>query len=165
MITNPSISAQNFRAHEKNQFSAHLSLNDALKESLKKAQTAAGHVQMIVRCENLPRVNACYDEMVHLFDTLLEMILNHPGAAQLYLYVDCEEEDNDVMHCNLTDHEKRYHIKLHTNITTHEHWNLVNGRALINCRRILSKHNGILAVNEISSAGCLFCVTLPGKIE
>jgi light-regulated signal transduction histidine kinase (bacteriophytochrome) len=143
-----------------------LDLNMVLKECLKKAQAGVDDLQLIIRCESLPRIRAVYDEMVKLFENLLGTILNHaPETSRLFLYVDCEEDSNDVIDMTLEEGFKRYTIKFHTNVTTNDSWKLVNSQALINCRQILSNHNGNLAVNEISKTGCLFSVSLPGKID
>ena len=141
-------------------------LNDVLQESLRKAQVQVDKVKLIVRCETLPLVIAEHGEMVKLFDQLLGMILNHPpDAARLFLYIHCQEDNSDIIDMTLDEGVKRYCIKFHTNITTHDNWRLVNSQGLINCRQILSRHNGNLAVNDIGSTGCLFSVLLPGKIE
>jgi hypothetical protein len=143
-----------------------LDLNTVLQESLKKAQTRVDHLQLIVRCESLPQIKADHNEMVKLFDDLLGMILNHPQqASRLFLYVDCEKGSNDVIHMNVEKGFERYIIKFHTNVTTHDNWKLLNSQTLVNCRQILSKYNANLAVNEISKTGCLFSLSLQGKIE
>jgi len=143
-----------------------LPLNDVLQESLRKAQVQVDKVKLIVRCETLPLVIAEHGEMVKLFDQLLGMILNHPpDAARLFLYIHCQEDNSDIIDMTLDEGVKRYCIKFHTNITTHDNWRLVNSQGLINCRQILSRHNGNLAVNDIANTGCLFSVLLPGKIE
>jgi hypothetical protein len=157
---------RNLPTLEKKYLPGLLSLNEILQESLKKAQAQVDKVKLIVRCESLPTVKADHGEMLKLFDNLLGMILNHPpNATRLFLYIDCGVDISDVINMTLEEGFKYYIIKFHTNITTHENWKLVNSQALINCRQILSKHNGNLAVNDISSTGCLFSVLLPGKIE
>jgi K+-sensing histidine kinase KdpD len=153
-------SDRNYSTLEKKHSVNPLSLNDVFKESLKKAQAQVDNLQLIIRCENLPLIKADEEEMVKLFDDLLGMILNHaPNGSKLFLYVDCEENINEPKE------EKHYLIKFHTNITTHENWKLVNSQALVNCRLILSRHNGTLVVNDVSNTGCLFSFSLPGKIE
>jgi len=143
-----------------------LLLNHVLKESLKKAQAQVDHLQLIVRCETLPQIKADHNEMIKLFDGLLSIILNSsPQSSRLFLYVDCEDVADDVVDMNWGEGFKRYIIKFHTNVSTHGNWKLVNSQALINCRQILSSHNGTLVVNEINSTGCLFSFSLPGKIE
>lgn len=143
-----------------------LDLNIVLKASLKKAQSQLDHLELIVRCEALPQIKADHEEIMKLFDDLLGMILSHPPqTSQLFLYVGCEEDSGDVIDMTLEEGLKRYTIKFHTNVTTHENWKLINSQCLVKCRQILSRHNGNLAVNEIRNTGCLFSVSLPGKIE
>lgn len=157
---------RNYNTLQKQYPDSFVSLNTVLKESLKKVQTRADHLQLITRCEPLPQVKANYGDMVKFFDGLLGMILNSaPKTSKLFLYVDCEEAANNAMEMNLGDGMKRYVIKFHTNISTHGNWKLVNSQALANCQQILFNHNGTLAVNEISRTGCLFSFSLPGKIE
>lgn len=156
----------NHNTLERKHFPTLLSLSDVLQESLKKAQNQVDKSQLIIRCETLPKIKADHKEMVGLFDKLLGMILGYPpNTSRLFLYIDCEEDTNDVIDISLEDGLKRYMIRFHTNITTHNNWKLINSQALIDCRQILSRHNGNLAVNDISSTGCLFSVSLPGKIE
>ena len=156
----------NFNTLEKKSFPGFLSLNEVLQISLKKAQAQVDKARLIVRCETLPRIKADQDEMVKLFHELLGMILNSgQGNQRLFLYIDCEEDTSDVIDMNLEPGLKHYFIKFHTNIVAHDNWKLVNSQSLISCRQILSRHNGNLAVNDISSSGCLFSVWLPGKIE
>ncbi|MBO9573018.1 MAG: hypothetical protein J7497_12570, partial [Chitinophagaceae bacterium] len=134
--------------------------------SLKKVQSEVHHLQLIVRCESLPKIKADGEETMKLFDDLLRMILNHPPqTSRLFLYVDCEEDSGDVMDMTLEEGFKQYIIKFHTNVTSHGNWKLINSQSLMNCRQILSRYNGNLAVNEISKTGCLFSLSLQGKIE
>lgn len=142
-----------------------LSLNQIFKESLKKAQSQADDLQIIVRCQNLPRINGSHAEIVQLFDMLLAMILNNPPQnSKLYLYVDCEEDNVDRIDSHF-EGVKQYLIKFYTNITIHDHWKVLNSQSLINCKQILSNLHGNLVVNNISSTGCLFTISLPGKFE
>ncbi|MGZ3975597.1 MAG: hypothetical protein ACXVMI_15110 [Flavisolibacter sp.] len=158
--------SRNFNTLENKYIPEFLSLNQVLQVSLKKAQAQVDRVKLIVRCETLPHVKAAQDDMVRLFDGLLGMILNSgQGNPRLFLYIDCEEDTSDLIDMNLGPDLKRYFIRFQTNIVAHDNWKLVNSQSLIGCRQILSRHNGNLAVNDISSSGCLFSVSLPGKIE
>lgn len=165
-ILDSTFSNRNYNTLEKTFLPGLLSLNEILQESLKKAQAQVDKAQLIVRCENLPLIKADHDEIVKLFDGLIGTILNQPpNATRLFLYVDCDEERSDIIDMTLNEGYKKYLIKFHTNITTHEHWKLVNNQALVDCKQILSRHNGNLVVNDVSSTGCLFSVLLPGKFE
>ena len=143
-----------------------LSLNDIFKESLKKAQAGADSLHTIIRCENLPQVIGDQQEIAQLFDQLLLMIFKHqPAASKLFLYIDCAEYNEEQEDPFLTHGTKRYLIKFNTNVATSKSWHVINDNTIAICKRILSNLNGNLVVNNVSSSGCLFAVTLPGKFE
>jgi hypothetical protein len=149
---------RNYNTLENQFLPGFLSLNEILQVSLKKAQVQVDKAKLIVRCETLPSIKADRGEMVKLFDALLGMILNSgPENSRLFLYIDWDEDTSDVVDMTIDPSLKRYFIKFHTKV--------VNSEALIACRQILSRHSGNLAVNDVSSSGCLFAVWLPGKIE
>jgi hypothetical protein len=140
-----------------------ISLNEIFKESLTKAQTAANHLQITLRCETLPHVAGNQAELAKLFDELLDIILKYPpSGSRLFLYLDCEEEKKaDTL---LQDTFRRFVLKFHTNAGVPDNWKVVNSQALVNCKQILSDHNGNLALGHSSRTGCLFSISLPGKI-
>lgn len=141
-----------------------LSLNEVFRESLRKAQETR-NLQVVVRCEPLPQVQVNAGELMPVIDDLLRMILSYPPtASKLFLYVDCEEDAADIIDMHVPEGLKRYNIKFFTNISTGAEWELANGQTLANCRQVLSRCQGSLAVNDVSSTGCLFSIVLPGKI-
>lgn len=143
-----------------------LSLNEIFRESIKKAQSAVDSLDSIVRCENLPLVRGNYEQVTQLFDRLLEMIFRHSAkGSRLFLHVDCTEYTGEAADPFLEKETRRYLIKFHTNIATSESWHTANNDAIAVCKQILSELNGNLVVNSVSSTGCLFAVTLPGKFE
>jgi hypothetical protein len=137
-----------------------LSLNELFKASLRKIQADKGDEQIILRCELLPSIEGSHGEIEKLFDIMVGMIVGHsPSSSKLFLYIDCTDKGN------LPDQDgfKTYEMRFYTNISTDEHWKVVNSQSIINCRHILSKHNGTLLVNHIISTGCLFVMTIAGK--
>lgn len=143
-----------------------LSLNEVFRESMKKAQAAANSLHVIVRCENLPQVNGGYHQLSLVFDQIFNMIFSHiPAGSRLFLYVDCTEYNGDVADPFLPKGMKRYLIRFHTNIAASSGWQKTNDPAISVCKQLLSELNGNLAVNSVSSAGCLFSISLPGKFE
>lgn len=136
-----------------------LSLNDLFNERFRKAQTRLEQLNLIVRCESLPRITGNREEITLLIDTLLSMILQQPPVgSKLFLYVDCEEMRNGK-------EAGRYLIKFHTNLTTNDVWKEVNREELALCERIVARHDGTFSVNNISNTGCLFSLFLPGKFQ
>lgn len=143
-----------------------ISLNDVFKESMKKLQAEVDKLNLVVRCDSLPSIEANKKQMELLFDTLISLLSgNPPQGSRLFLYVDCNEEKNEVMDLSLKQDSKNYMIRFHTNIPSDMQWKEKNAEALSRCSQILSACNGTFAVNNVAHTGCLFSLTLPGKFH
>jgi signal transduction histidine kinase len=139
-------------------------LNEVIQQSLHRFQSGIRNQNVIVRYENLPIIEADKKAVIKVFDNLVQMILNHPpGGSKLYLYVDCEEEsraqDSETHYVS-----KRYFIRFHTNITTNEEWKAEYQRVLEECTELLNQFDAGFTVNEIKNTGCLFSISLSGKL-
>jgi hypothetical protein len=116
-----------------------------------------------MRCEALPKVEGSLDQFRDIFEILLSAILIHPpNGSNLFLFIDCNElkEDTPPLKKGL----KSYRIGIHTNIRTDEEWISRTRDELSYCERTLNQFGGSLTVNNIYSTGCLFVISLPGKI-
>src|SRR5215207_5324902 len=98
-----------------NQFSL-IPLNDLFNERMRKVQARFNPGQVIVRCASLPLFSGNREEISHLFDTLISMILHQPpNGPKLFLYVDCAESAESR---KAPKEAKQYLIKFNTNLTT-----------------------------------------------
>jgi hypothetical protein len=139
-------------------------LNDVMQQSLHRFQSGIRNQNVIVRYESLPVIEADKTAMIKVFGSLVQMIINHPPeGSKLYLYVDCEEEsreqDSETHYVS-----KRYFIRFHTNITTNEEWKAEYQRVLEECTAMLKQFGAGFTVNEIKNTGCLFSISLSGKL-
>ena len=141
-----------------------LCLNQVFKESLKKAQATTSQHQIIVRCEPLPHIKGDAGAIAQVFDALLGIILKYPpSGSRLFLYLHCDVDQNASGSC--TNELQHYVLKFHSNAGVPENWKIINSQHLINCRQVLSEHHGTLVINHSGGKGCLFSVSLPGKIQ
>jgi hypothetical protein len=141
-----------------------LSLNDIFKESMRKILAEHSTLKIITRCENLPRIRGNSQDVVVLFEELIRMIITDKNVpAELYLYIDCAEV-NQMQSIHVSEGFKTYTVKFRTNISQTKNWEEENDAALKKCRKIVSDHNAIFLVNSSNQNGCLFSITLPGKI-
>lgn len=140
-----------------------LSLNDIFNERIRKAQLRPGKVKIVARCESLPMVAGDREELATLFDILISLMIdNSPPGSDLLLYVNCKTGQPFLSkNKGFLD----YVIKFHTNLTTNEGWKDRNKEALYNCEQIINRHRGSFLVNNIFNTGCLFSISLPGKIH
>ena len=139
-------------------------LNEVMQQSLQRFQSGIRNLNLIVRCEDLPVIEADRKAMAKVFSSLVQMIIQHPPhGSKLYLYVDCEEESREQ---DPETHyiSKRYFIRFHTNITTSEEWKAEYRRVLEECASVLKQFGAGLTVNEIKNTGCLFSISLSGKL-
>ena len=147
-----------FHEYRKESFSLHSIIND----SIRKLQAHHPGTSMVLRCEVLPEAYGNRQELTEFFERLIGLIMAQPpNGSRLLLHIDCEHatfESNPARHQGIS-------LKIHTNITTDDHWKLVNSQVLAQCKMIVNNHNGSLQVNQITGTGCLFSVSLPGKSQ
>lgn len=142
-----------------------VALDDILKQVFKEEKIGLQHLQAIVRCDALPQVAGSASQLTSLIRCIIKMILNHPpDGTKLFLYVKCSKarvEDEQVKALGFSTYE----INFHTNIRGDEHWQRQYAGELAACHDICQGFAGSLVVHPITNTGCLFTVTLPGKIN
>lgn len=142
-----------------------VALDDILKQVFKEERLGLQHLQAIVRCDALPQVMGSASQLTSLIRCIIKMILNHPpDGTKLFLYIKCSK-------ARLDDEEAKalgfctYEINFHTNIKGDENWQKQYASELADCYEICQSFAGSLIVHPIANTGCLFTVTLPGKIN
>lgn len=123
---------------------------------------------IIFRLDKLPMVNGNQEYVTCLFDALISMVVNHPPAnSKLFLYVKCSREkvDNDIIDLSVTDGTSLFKIEVYSNITTDKNWETLYKDKLEDCSLQATKISGRFSFSPITNTGCLFSLTLPGKIN
>jgi hypothetical protein len=139
-----------------------INLNEMMQQCLQRFQTGR-NLNMIVRCEHLPEVEADRSTFTEVFDKIMYMIGSHsPLANKLFLYIDCKEAKQETGSQYLPGY-KRYAIDFHTNTNADDKWKLVHQQTIKECLSLLAQYGAGLVVNEIKSAGCLFTISLLSK--
>lgn len=148
-------------------FQDNINLNE-LVQSITQAYTVEGNSLFILRLDKLPVVVGERQVLTHLFATLLAMMVNHPPAnSKLFMYIKCVEEQDepDILDLRVTEGTRMYQMHFHTNINTDEGWQLFCKDRLAECGLIAQQHKGNFNFHTISNTGCLFSLTLPGKLN
>ena len=160
MSTTESAVPNKGKAVEGNSFQS-FSLNEIIKNSMRKLQAHHPGPSLVLRCEELPETVGNRQELTELFEQLILLILSQkPNGSRLFLYIDCA-----AANASNEEEEKGILLRFNTNISTDEHWKLVHSQTLAQCKMIVSNNHGSLQVNQITGTGCLFSVSLPGKSE
>jgi hypothetical protein len=142
-----------------------LSLNDIFRESMRKMQQLFPRVHIIVRCESLPVIKGNQQDISQAFEEMIELIfLSSDTISQLFLYIDCEDEEHLSEHAIRYEGFKNYTIKFRTNIFPNGNWEEANKELLARCRLVFSLHNAKFQVNTLNHTGFLFLISVPGKI-
>ena len=122
----------------------------------------------ILRSDRLPHVNGNKEALILLFSELIYTIISHPPQnSKLFLYITCREQpqDAEVMDLRFTGNFKMYLIDLHTNITSDELWMNLYKNKLEECSVLIHQIGGSFSFFPICNTGCLFSISLPGKIK
>ena len=145
--------------------SEQINLNDILRQALQqRLQYEKKNSDIIIRCDALPAVETD-EKIAGVFDHIVQMIVSHPpNGARLFLYVNCEEEHTGTAGFDLVKRNKRYKVNFHTNISTDEAWKKAHEKAIAGCKAILAQYGAGFTVNDIKSTGCLFSISLLGKM-
>ena len=142
-------------------------LNEILQSVLDKYSVEQQN-NFICRFDKLPLVYGDREHYICLFDALISMIISHPPHnSKLFLYVRCAEakEDNEIIDLRPIAGTILCKIDIYSNITTDKNWEVVYQNKLTECALQATKNSGSFSFSPISNTGCLFSVTLPGKIN
>ena len=145
--------------------SEQIHLNDILRQALQqRLQYEKKNSDIIIRCDVLPVVETD-KKIAGVFDHIVQMIVSHPpNGTRLFLYVNCEEESTGMSGFDLAKRSKRYKVNFHTNISTDEAWKKAHKKTIAGCKAVLAQYGAGFTVNDIKSTGCLFSISLLGKM-
>lgn len=140
-------------------------LHDILRQALQqRLRYEKKNSDIIIRCDALPVVETD-TRIVGVFDDIVQMIVSHPpNGPRLFLYVNCEEENTGTAGSDLVKRNRRYKVNFHTNISTDEAWKKAHEKAIAGCKAVLAQYGAGFTVNDIKSTGCLFSISLLGKM-
>jgi signal transduction histidine kinase len=147
-------------------YSEQINLNDVLRQALQqRLQYEKKNSDIIIRCDVLPVVETDRKKIIGVFDHIVQMIISHPpNGARLFLYVNCEEEHTAMTGADVVKRNKRYKVNFHTNISTDEAWKKAHEKTIAGCKAVVAQYGASFTVNDIKSTGCLFSISLLGKM-
>jgi hypothetical protein len=153
------------RISEPESYSEPIHLNGIMQQALQRLQHVNKGLDLIVRSEVLPVIEGDKKTIVRVFDDIVHMIVSPPPTGtRLFLYVDCEEEPKEASGAELVKIYKRYTLNFHTNINTNEAWKTAHEKTIARCRTLLAQYGASFTVKEVKSTGCLFSISLLGKM-
>lgn len=141
-------------------------LGRLLQAVFEEQQPRVSQLQTIVRCDTLPQVHGKVPSLLALFRHLVALILNHPPQqSKLFIYIKCERTDTDIIDMTLPEGFGPYLISFYSNSNRSPEWETANSDTLALCQQLIAEGKGTLTFPSVQSAGCLFALNLPGKIN
>ncbi len=134
-------------------------LNAVFARVLKPYQTSGRNQQVIVRCDHLPLFTGDEEVLESVFSELVKMILVQYSKEKRFLHILCQEEKISPG----AETAVRYQVQMLTNLVTDSKWKALYGERLIALQAILNGFEARLHVHDLTTSGCLFSISLPGK--
>jgi hypothetical protein len=138
-----------------------INLGDVIRQALQPFLSAGRNREVIFRCDDLPAVSAEPGVIQEVFSRLIRMIMQHPSDSRKFFYIRCEEK---LPSLKQKAARSTYIIEFHTNLSNHSQWMQLNQESILDCQQIMLRHGLDLAVHEITTTGCLFSISLQGKL-
>jgi hypothetical protein len=139
----------------------YINLGEVIRQALQPFLATGRNREVIFRCDDLPAITGNTREVQDVFARLIRMIMQHASDSKKFLYIRCEEKPAVS---RLKSKASCYIIEFHTNLSSHPQWMQLNQENILACQQVLSKHEIYLAAHEISTTGCLFSISLQGKL-
>jgi hypothetical protein len=149
------------------QKSKHLiNLNQVFQTSLELYQETIKKSAPVIRCDNLPSVYGDSVQMLKLFNLLFKMVLlNLPATNNLFLYIKCELDKEDVIDITMRNGINKFTISVFSNTINIKEWIGSFQQELAELKNICINFSGSFKEHSSSETGCLFTICLPGKIN
>jgi hypothetical protein len=138
-----------------------INLNEMIRQALKPFLATGRNKDIIVRCANMPLISGDPDMIQQVCNDLVRMIMQFPGGSQRFLHIKCEEQLPIIRQ---RQQVSNFQVEFHTNLSSDSHWKQLNHETILACQEKLLACGAVLTVKEILTSGCLFSISLQGKI-
>ena len=140
-------------------------LNKIVKTVLEANKQQLQQLSAILRCDHLPFVQADMHTLGELFTSLFKVMIDHPPSANnLFIYLKCKQVKDENLTLGFRDDFTLYNISFHTNIKHGAQWQQLYETKLEECALICERLRGSFENHSKSNSGCIFSLTLPGKL-
>lgn len=136
-----------------------INLNELISAVLLPYQKRGRNHDLAVRCDSLPLTFGDPAALEHVLSELVRLILKHPVSGRKFLHIFCEEDKS------VSNQPDRFILQFHANLIIDEQWKQLHMESILALQAILEKTNSRLIVHEIFTTGCVFSISLPGKLK
>jgi hypothetical protein len=141
-----------------------INLNQVFQSSLELYKETLNKSTPVLRCDNLPSVYGDTMQMHTLFNLLFKIILlNLPGKNNLFIYIKCEVDKEDIIDMTLKNGFSKFNISVYSNTFHLKDWIKHYQQELTEIKNICFNFSGSFKEHTSTETGCLFTISLPGK--
>lgn len=141
-----------------------LDFNSVIQELLNKESVRLNQLNAVIRCDTLPHIYISEKDIRQLCDLLIVFILQYPlRRSKLFFYIKCNPLESKMLPAPVSGWLHLYEICFYANSCNAKSWQATHEWELSECVRICSKYSGAF-VSDFSNDGCLFKLTLFGKL-
>lgn len=138
--------------------------NKVLQRALKKISAEAKNA-MVLRCDELPYLQGTEETIELAFTRLLQLILEKKDAViKVYLHISSTLSTIKELKASDRPDLHRFLVRFHTNLVPDKDWLKKAKESINGIASVLSIYDGNIAIQQLKSSGCVFYISLPGKL-
>lgn len=141
-----------------------VNLNEVVRDIIEKMKHGTVQSRAIIRYDELPVVTGSPEKLSELFGILFHSIIAQGIATKPFIYIKCARQQDEVMDLSIPANSGMYSLAVYTNIVANHIWLEQHKADIEIMKEILKNQHGNLHCSTIESTGCLYLITLPGKL-
>lgn len=142
-----------------------VNLNDIVQDIIERMKQGSVQSRAIIRYEELPVVGGSPEMLRELFAILFHSIVAQGGIiTKPFIYIRCSLQQDEVMDLGVPANSGMYQLAVYSNIVANQLWLEQHEADIENMKTILRDLHGNLNCSTIENTGCLYLITLPGKL-
>jgi len=143
-----------------------VNLNEIVQDIIEKMKHGQVQSRAIIRYDDLPLVAGDAERLGELFGILFHSIVTHGSmGCKPFIYIKCSLLHNDeVMDLSIPASSGMFNLAVYTNIVANHIWLEQHQADIETMETILKSLHGNLHCSTIEKTGCLYLITLPGKL-
>jgi hypothetical protein len=140
-------------------------LNEVVQDLMERMKHGPVQSRAIIRYETLPVVSGNPEKLSELFGILFHSIVMQGGiGTKPFIYIRCTLQQSEIMDLSVPANSGMYSLTVYTNIVANHVWLEQHRADIETMKSILKNLHGNLHCSTIENTGCLYLITLPGKL-
>lgn len=142
-----------------------VNLNEIVQDTIERMKHGPVQSRAIIRYDELPVVVGSPEKLNQLFGILFHSIVAQGAiTTKPFVYIKCSRQQDDILDLSIPTNTGIFSLAVYSNIAANHIW-LEQHKADIETMNVILKNlHGNLHYSTIENTGCLYLITLPGKL-